>query len=78
MLMVRPQYPPICKESEVAHANTLSEVTVARNGVWNVGDLVDWWMDGCYWSGRVTQILGDDKVQVIIFQLLLLCNYRLN
>lgn len=64
MLMVRPQYPPICKESEVAHANTISEVTVARNGVWNVGDLVDWWMDGCYWSGRVTQILGDDKVQI--------------
>lgn len=74
MLMLRPQYPPICSESE-AYADTISEVKVARNGVWNVGDLVDWWSDGCYWSGKVTKILGDEKVQVIIFQLFLLCNY---
>lgn len=63
MLMLRPQYPPICSESE-AYADTISEVKVARNGVWNVGDLVDWWSDGCYWSGKVTKILGDEKVQV--------------
>ncbi|KAI8566388.1 hypothetical protein RHMOL_Rhmol02G0036800 [Rhododendron molle] len=63
MLMLRPQYPPICSETE-AHADTISEVKVARNGVWNVGDLVDWWSDGCYWSGKVTKILGDEKVQV--------------
>ncbi|XP_058200561.1 uncharacterized protein LOC131315400 isoform X4 [Rhododendron vialii] len=62
MLMLRPQYPPICSESE-AHADTISEVKVARNGVWNVGDLVDWWSDGCYWSGKVTKILDDEKVQ---------------
>uniref|UniRef100_A0A5B6YYU9 Agenet domain-containing protein n=1 Tax=Davidia involucrata TaxID=16924 RepID=A0A5B6YYU9_DAVIN len=63
-LMVRPQYPPICHEKQMPRVNTNSEVTVIVDGVWKVGDLVDWWTDGCYWSGRVTQILGNNKVQI--------------
>ncbi|PSS15964.1 DUF724 domain-containing protein [Actinidia chinensis var. chinensis] len=63
-LMLRPQYPPICHESQLPPGNTISEVTVLNNGVWKVGDLVDWLTDGCYWSGRVIKILGNDKVQI--------------
>ncbi|KAL5542148.1 hypothetical protein UlMin_009858 [Ulmus minor] len=64
-LMIRPRFPPIHCESQMPDANTISEVTVIVNDDWKVGDLVDWWADNnSYWSGRITQILGDDKVQI--------------
>eukprot|EP00258_Populus_trichocarpa_P046097 XP_024462116.1 uncharacterized protein LOC7473458 isoform X3 [Populus trichocarpa] len=32
-----------------------------------VGDFVDWWTDGCYWSGRLSKELGNDKYQIDLF-----------
>lgn len=63
-LILRPQYPPSYKECDVPDANTISEVTVVRNNEWKIGDEVDWFTDGCYWSGRVTKILAKGKVQM--------------
>lgn len=63
-LMVRPQFPLICRENEMPDINTISEVIVVVDGVWRVGDLVDWWKDDCFWSGTVIEIEGDDKVQI--------------
>lgn len=68
-LMVRPQYPPICHESQLPCAEAISEETVVINGAWKVGDLVDWWNADAQWSGRVAQILSNDRVQVILFQI---------
>lgn len=65
-LMVRPSYPPMFYESQMPDISVISEVTVIVDGVWKVGDLVDWWTDGCYWSATVTQILGKDKVQIVL------------
>ncbi|KAJ0679160.1 putative Agenet-like domain-containing protein [Helianthus annuus] len=31
-----------------------------------VGDLVDWFADGCYWSVTVVKVLSNDKVQVVL------------
>ena len=63
--MVRPCFPPICYVSQKPDINAITKVTVLVNDVWKVGDEVDWWTDGCYWSGRVTQLLGYEKVRVI-------------
>ncbi|XP_068649815.1 uncharacterized protein [Aristolochia californica] len=63
-LMVRPCYPPLYKESQMPDLCKISETIVIVNDAWKVGDLVDWWCDNCYWSGRVTQLLGDNKLQV--------------
>ncbi|KAG5554449.1 hypothetical protein RHGRI_012097 [Rhododendron griersonianum] len=63
-LMVRPRYPPICHESQLPCAEAISEETVVINGAWKVGDLVDWWNASAQWSGRVAQILSNDRVQV--------------
>lgn len=63
-LMVRPRYPHMCREGEVPLHNSVSEVIVVINGSWNVGDLVDWWTDDCYWSGKITRVLGDEKAEV--------------
>jgi hypothetical protein len=63
--MVRPQFPPIYCESQMPDVNSILEVVVIVDDVWKVGDLVDWLMDHCYWSGRVTELLGDEHVKVI-------------
>ncbi|KAJ9700584.1 hypothetical protein PVL29_006069 [Vitis rotundifolia] len=62
-LMVRPCFPSIYHVSQKPDINTIAKVMVLVNDVWKVGDEVDWWTDGCYWSGRVTQLLGYDKVR---------------
>lgn len=61
---MRPPFPPIYRESQMPDVNTISEVAVIFKDAWRVGDLVDWFSDDCYWSGRVTKILKDGKVQV--------------
>ncbi|KAG9451787.1 hypothetical protein H6P81_004691 [Aristolochia fimbriata] len=65
-LMVRPHYPPLYKENQMPDLSKISETTLIVNDAWRVDDLVDWWCDNCYWSGRVTQLLEDDKVQVVL------------
>jgi len=72
-LMLRPSFPTFCRESEKLEVNAILEVTVIVNNKWKVGDLVDWYTDGCYWSGIVTKILGNDKVQVILLVFKLCC-----
>ncbi|XP_047163440.1 uncharacterized protein LOC124833099 isoform X2 [Vigna umbellata] len=62
-LMLRPSFPTFSRESEKLDVNAISEMTVIVNNTWKVGDLVDWYTDGCYWSGTVTKLLGNDKVQ---------------
>lgn len=69
--MVRPIRPR--HQSEVLDEEEEEEVVVV-NGVWKVGDLVDWWKDDCYWSGTVQEVREEDesaKVYCESFQLLL-------
>ncbi|KAJ4722622.1 Agenet domain protein [Melia azedarach] len=63
-LMVRPSFPPIYCESQMPDVNDITDVVVIVRDVWVVGDLVDWWTDNCYWSARVTEILGDGKARI--------------
>ncbi|KAH6821669.1 hypothetical protein C2S53_019183 [Perilla frutescens var. hirtella] len=63
-LMLRPHYPPIYNEKQMPHVSEISEVTVIVADSWRVGDLVDWWNSDCYWSGRITQLLGDNEAQI--------------
>ncbi|KAK1278639.1 hypothetical protein QJS04_geneDACA021337 [Acorus gramineus] len=64
MLMMRPSFPQFYYESEKSDFDDISDVIAIINDVWKVGDMVDWWSDHCYWSGKVTQLLGKDKVEV--------------
>ncbi|XWS13804.1 hypothetical protein CRYUN_Cryun36dG0069900 [Craigia yunnanensis] len=63
-LMVRPCFPSVYRESRKPDVNTISEVIVIVNDAWKVGDLVDWWTDNCFWSGRITEKLGNEKVKI--------------
>ncbi|XP_058767789.1 uncharacterized protein LOC131641505 isoform X1 [Vicia villosa] len=64
VLMVRPRFPTIYRESEKLDVNAISEVVVIVDDTWKIGDLVDWFSDGCYWCGKVTELIGNDKVQI--------------
>ena len=71
-LMVRPCFPSVYRENKLSEIKTISEVVVVVNDVWKVGDFVDWWTDGCYWSGRLTKALGNEKYLVSLFYLVLI------
>ncbi|PIA36504.1 hypothetical protein AQUCO_03400419v1 [Aquilegia coerulea] len=63
-LMVRPSFPSIYRESQMQDTRATSDVIAIVDDVWKVGDLVDWWFDSCYWCGRITHLLGEDKVMI--------------
>ncbi|CAO2839115.1 unnamed protein product [Amaranthus hypochondriacus] len=62
-LMLRPHFPGYYRESDLPDLNTISEVIVAVADVWRVGDLVDWFFSGCFWSGTITDIIDDKRAK---------------
>lgn len=65
-LMLRPHYPPIINEKKKPHVSEISEVAVIVGDSWRVGDLVDWFTTGCYWSGTIIELLGPNKAEVLV------------
>lgn len=65
-LMLRPQYPLVKLKNEISDVSSISEATVVVDGNWQAGDSVDWWANGCYWSGQLTKLLGNSEAEVII------------
>ncbi|KAM7269098.1 hypothetical protein ACFE04_024595 [Oxalis oulophora] len=63
-LMIRPSFPRTYHQSQIPNiVQLLEEILIVRD-VWKVGDSVDWLNKDCYWSGKVTTILGDEMVKV--------------
>ncbi|XP_051130387.1 uncharacterized protein LOC127250937 [Andrographis paniculata] len=65
-LILRPHYPAIYSEKQIPDVNMNSEVAVIVDNSWKVGDLVDWFTTGCYWSGTITKLLDDDKAVLML------------
>jgi len=63
-LMIRPSFPQWCYGHEVPEQFPNSVVTAIVDEAWKVGDLVDWLNEGCYWSGKITKLLDEDRVEV--------------
>ncbi|XP_072996034.1 uncharacterized protein [Typha latifolia] len=63
-LMIRPSFPPCYHHGQLPDSYPTSDVIAIADDAWRIGYLVDWWYDNCYWSGRVTHLLGDGKVQI--------------
>ncbi|KAG0475780.1 hypothetical protein HPP92_015466 [Vanilla planifolia] len=52
-LMVRPRYPLFYRESDLPVPLPECDVIVISNDTWKVGDLVDWWCDGCFGQAKL-------------------------
>lgn len=65
--MVRPQYPSTYDEISLPLVEGIMEVSVGIDDVWKVGDLVDWLTDGCFWTGRLTQVFNDGNAEVRLY-----------
>ncbi|KAL8104960.1 uncharacterized protein LOC141678126 [Apium graveolens] len=65
-LMVRPQYPCTYDEINLPPVDGITKVNVGTDDVWKVGDLVDWLTDGCFWTGRLTQVFNDGNAEVTL------------
>ncbi|OIS98867.1 PREDICTED: uncharacterized protein LOC109232348 [Nicotiana attenuata] len=63
-LILRPEYPPTHLKSQVSDVSSTSDVTIVTDGTWKAGDLVDWWTADCYWSGKLTKLLGNGKAEI--------------
>jgi hypothetical protein len=64
-LMLRPPFPSFHKERGQPLPLSVSDDVIALvNDAWRLGDLVDLWCDGCYWSGSIIKLHADDSVEV--------------
>lgn len=64
--MVRPTFPQCYWENEKPNQLPKTHAVAIVTGPWKVGDLIDWWYTDCYWTGKIIELLGDDKVKVIL------------
>lgn len=67
ILMLRPAYPVLCMGLNDEAVNAAPGPVVVVNGDWLIGDLVDWFSDGCFWAAKITAVINKDFVQVNIF-----------
>ncbi|KAF0919342.1 hypothetical protein E2562_029202 [Oryza meyeriana var. granulata] len=65
-IMVRPSFPQWYQENQTSECGLKTDVVAIVSDSWKVGDLIDWWYNDCYWTGKITELLGDDKVQIIL------------
>ena len=64
--MLRPPFPQWCWEKHIPELGQKLDVLAVVSSPWKVGDLVDWWYTDCFWTGKIVELLGDDKVKVSI------------
>uniref|UniRef100_A0A8R7PWY7 Agenet-like domain-containing protein n=1 Tax=Triticum urartu TaxID=4572 RepID=A0A8R7PWY7_TRIUA len=66
-IMLRPPFPRWCWENDIAELGPQTDVVAVVSSPWKVGDLIDWWYTDCFWTGKITELMSDDKVKVIIY-----------
>ncbi|XP_066311934.1 uncharacterized protein [Miscanthus floridulus] len=68
MIMVRPTFPQCYWENEKPNQLPKTHAVAIVTGPWKVGDLIDWWYTDCYWTGKIIELLGDDKVKIALHE----------
>ncbi|XP_048565948.1 uncharacterized protein LOC125545937 isoform X1 [Triticum urartu] len=64
-IMLRPPFPRWCWENDIAELGPQTDVVAVVSSPWKVGDLIDWWYTDCFWTGKITELMSDDKVKII-------------
>uniref|UniRef100_A0A453GJ76 Agenet domain-containing protein n=2 Tax=Aegilops tauschii subsp. strangulata TaxID=200361 RepID=A0A453GJ76_AEGTS len=66
-IMLRPPFPQWCWENDIPEHWPQMDVVAVVSSPWKVGDLIDWWYKDCFWTGKIIELLGEDKVKVRIY-----------
>ncbi|XP_044351800.1 uncharacterized protein [Triticum aestivum] len=64
-IMLRPPFPQWCWENDICEHGQQMDVVAVVSSPWKVGDLIDWWYTDCFWTGKIIELLDDDKVKII-------------
>lgn len=64
-LMLRPSFPQWCWDNCIPEYGQKMDNLAVVSSPWKVGDLIDWWYNGCFWTGKITELLGDGKVKIV-------------
>nr|BAK01922.1 predicted protein [Hordeum vulgare subsp. vulgare] len=64
-IMLRPPFPQWCWENDISKLGLQMDVVAVVSNPWKVGDLIDWWYTDCFWTGKIVELLDDDKVKII-------------
>lgn len=62
--MLRPSFPQWYWENKKPDQLPKTDVVAIVSSPWKVGALIEWWYTDCYWTGKIIELLGDDKVKV--------------
>ncbi|PUZ56762.1 hypothetical protein GQ55_5G360500 [Panicum hallii var. hallii] len=68
MIMVRPTFPQWYLEHEKPDQLPEANVVAVVSSPWKVGDLIEWWYTDCYWTGKIIELLGDNKVKIALHE----------
>lgn len=83
--MIRPPAPAVIRECDLedfkkrAALKEWKDVTVVAlfDNEYMVGDMVEWWKDDAWWTGRITELSTIDKgAEVVTVRLVILCMMR--
>ncbi|GJN13005.1 hypothetical protein PR202_ga31338 [Eleusine coracana subsp. coracana] len=64
--MIRPTFPQWYWENQIPDQHPKTDVMAIVSSPWKVGDLIEWWFTECYWSGKIIELLADDKVKIVL------------
>ncbi|XP_062211369.1 uncharacterized protein LOC133912568 [Phragmites australis] len=68
MIMLRPSFPQWYWENKKPDQLPKTDVVAIVSSPWKVGALIEWWYTDCYWTGKIIELLGDDKVKITLHE----------
>ncbi|XP_010231739.2 uncharacterized protein LOC100822630 [Brachypodium distachyon] len=63
-MMLRPPFPQWCQGEQNPEHLLNSKLIASARDTWKVGDCVDWFCEGCYWTAKIIRLLSEDEVEV--------------
>ncbi|TVU20770.1 hypothetical protein EJB05_30366, partial [Eragrostis curvula] len=67
-IMIRPSFPQWYWENQIPDQIPKTDVIAVVSSPWKVGDLIEWWYTECYWSAKIIELLGDEKVKITLHE----------
>ncbi|TVU17911.1 hypothetical protein EJB05_33973 [Eragrostis curvula] len=67
-IMIRPSFPQWHWKDQVPEELPDNDIIATVDETWKIGDLVDWFSQDCYWSGKITKLFSEKMVEVELLE----------